>query len=209
MNLYFCQGGLFSVPKWPIIPGSNAKLKNPKKRFQTMINPPHTIPYYLKDDGLIPNNTLPLLVYQGALSLPVSEPAAAIEALFKSHQWGNSWRNGVYRFHHYHSTAHEVLACFGGEARVQFGGEQGVIVTVKKGDVVVIPAGVGHKNLGDTSDFRVVGAYPPNQTWDLLRGRPGERPQADENIARVPLPSTDPVYDAAGPLVEHWGINSD
>ena len=75
---------------------------------------------------------------------------------------------------------------------------------VNAGDVIVIPAGVGHKRLESTEDFGVVGAYPGGRRWDLLRGLPGERPRADRNIAGVLLPATDPVYGTDGPLVKIW-----
>ncbi len=172
---------------------------------QNVINPPNVAAYLLADDGAIPNNpTLPLLVYKGALALPDRDPAATIQALFATNRWGNSWRNGVYRYHHYHSTAHEVLACYSGSVTVKMGGESGVTLSVEKGDVIIIPAGVGHKNLGNSSNFGVVGAYPPGQTWDLLTGKSGERPRADQNIARVPLPPTDPIYGTTGPLIDEW-----
>lgn len=161
-------------------------------------------PYFLKDDGLIPNNKLPLLVYQSALILTGSDPAAIAEAIFASNHWGGSWRNGIYPFHHYHSTAHEVLAICRGSARVKLGGEQGITLEVQPGDVVLIPAGGGHKNLGASADLLVVGAYPPGQTWDLCRGRPDEYERALENIARVPLPTTDPVFGEQGPLIDRW-----
>ena len=161
--------------------------------------------HFLKDDGMFPNNDkLPLLVYPAALKLPEQDPAAAIEALFAANQWGGAWRDGVYGYHHYHSTAHEVLGVTRGSARLQLGGERGVTLSVSAGDVIIIPAGVAHKNLGDSSDLHVVGAYPHGQRWDMNYGRPGERPQADQNIARVPLPHADPVYGASGPLMERW-----
>jgi uncharacterized protein YjlB len=157
------------------------------------------------DDGAIPNHpSLPLLVYPGALSLPADDPAAACEAVFESNGWSGSWRDGIYPFAHYHSTAHEVLGICRGEAKVRFGGNAGIVLAVRAGDVVVIPAGVGHQNLGASADLLVVGAYPRGQSWDLCRGRADERPQALANIARVPLPTADPVYGAEGPLVEHW-----
>jgi uncharacterized protein YjlB len=157
------------------------------------------------DDGTIPNNpTLPLLVYPGALDLPVDDPAAACEAVFEGNGWGGSWRNGIYPFAHYHSTAHEVLGICRGEAKVRFGGNAGIALNVRAGDVVLIPAGVGHQNLGASDDFLVVGAYPRGQRWDLCRGLAGERPQVLHNIARVPLPAADPVYGADGPLIGHW-----
>ena len=71
-------------------------------------------------------------------------------------------------------------------------------------DVVVIPAGVGHCNLGSSGGFLVVGAYPEGQSWDLRTGEPDERPEVLENIRKVPLPRTDPVFGDEGPLHEHW-----
>lgn len=173
--------------------------------FKDIIQSPQVVAHRLKDDGLYPNNEeLPLVAYNGALSLPDHNPAASFETLFGANQWSGSWRNGVYGFHHYHSTAHEVLGVYDGAAQVQFGGERGVVLSINAGDVVVIPAGVAHKNLGASRDFRVVGAYPRGQRWDLCYGEPGERPRADQNIARVPLPQADPVYGTDGPLIEYW-----
>ena len=174
-------------------------------RFKGMVNSPKVTVEILKDDGTYPNNeNVPLLVYQGALDLPKRNPAAVFEELLEANQWNGAWRNGIYGYHHYHSTAHEVLGVYGGTAKVQLGGERGVVLTVNPGDVVVIPAGVAHKNLGSSSDFRVVGGYPIGQHWDTNYGKSGERPQADQNVASVPLPKADPVYGVKGPLLEHW-----
>ena len=183
------QGGMFS---------------NPDIR-EKYINPPQVTVHALEDDGVIPNNkALPLLIYQAALKLPEKDPATIFEAVFAANRWGNSWRNGIFPFHHYHSTAHEVLGIATGEAEVQFGGKNGVVRTVRPGDVVAIPAGVGHKNLGFSRDLCVVGAYPPGKGWDLCYGKPEERPQVLEDIARVALPLLDPVYGEDGPLMAHW-----
>lgn len=168
------------------------------------LNKPRVIAHIIKDAGAIPNSRLPLLIYQGALDLPKDDPAAAIEALLHQHQWGNDWRNGIFTYHHYHSTAHEVLFVFSGSCKVQAGGEGGLVATINAGDVIIIPAGVGHKNLGQSSDFKVVGAYPPQQNVDMNYGKPGERPRVDENIARLALPTTDPVFGKTGPLLDHW-----
>ena len=73
------------------------------------------------------------------------------------------------------------------------------------GDVIVIPAGVGHRQLSRSEDFLVVGGDPAGSPRaDLLCGAPGERPDADARIAVVPLPETDPVTGAAEPLVGLW-----
>ena len=61
------------------------------------------------DDGAIPNNPrLPVLIYRGVFDLNSRDPAAQFESLFAKNKWIPQWRNGIYDFHHYHSTAHEV-----------------------------------------------------------------------------------------------------
>lgn len=178
---------------------------HPDERFRDVVQAAQVAAHLLPDDGTFPNNErLPLLVYVGALHLPARDPAATIEALFQANHWGGSWRNGVYGFQHYHSRAHEVLGIFSGTAKLQLGGEGGVVVTVGAGDVAILPAGTAHKNLGSSPDFRCVGAYPPGQYPDMNYGRSGERPGADNSIARVALPPADPVYGDQGPLVEQW-----
>ncbi len=160
--------------------------------------------YLLTDDGLIPNNgSLPLLVYRRALKLGEGEPEAAVGRLFSSHGWSNSWVNGIYPFHHYHSTTHEVLGIARGRAHVQFGGPDGMSTEVSAGDVVVIPAGVGHCRLS-ASGLSVVGAYPGGLDWDLCRATARDRETALRNLPKVPLPESDPVYGAKGPLRELW-----
>ena len=161
--------------------------------------------HILEDDGIYPNNQLlPLLAYKGAVPLDGSDPASIFEELFEAHHWGSSWRNGVFSYHHYHSSAHEVLGVYGGTAHVQLGGEQGPVFSIEAGDVLIIPAGVAHKNLGDSHGFRVVGAYPQGQRPDICYGRDGERPRADRTISGLALPQADPVYGADGPLIELW-----
>ena len=160
--------------------------------------------HLFEDDGRIPNNSdLPLLLYPGALSASDDLPSEC-EALFRENGWGGAWRNGIFAYHHYHSTAHEVLGIVRGTARLAFGGESGATVEVEAGDVAVIPAGVGHCNSGSSDDFLVVGAYPRGQSWDLRTGEPDERPEVLENIRKVPLPGADPVFGDEGSLAEHW-----
>lgn len=176
--------------------------------FTDVLRAPDVQARHFADDGTFPNNpSLPVLVYRQAVQA-VQGGAGTYERVFRAHNWRGSWRNGIFSYHHYHSTAHEVLGVARGSARVQLGGPEGLVFEVEAGDVLVLPAGVAHKNLGADADFLVVGAYPEGQDWDLLRGRPGERPEADRNIERVSPPAQDPVYGFEGPLVDHWGIAS-
>lgn len=155
------------------------------------------------DDGTFPNSRLPLLFYEEALPRYASGPEQ-MEALFAANGWPPSWRASIFTYHHYHSTAHETLGVVAGSARLMLGGPEGREFDVEPGDVIVIPAGVAHCRLDSSGDFLVVGCYPPGQNWDLLRGVAGERPHADHNIARVPLPKTDPVRGDDGPLQLRW-----
>lgn len=160
------------------------------------------------DDGRIPNNPqLPLIVYPGALApqgCTSEDLAGEFERLFAANGWPDGWRNGIFGYHHYHSTAHEVLGIARGGARVLLGGETGIVAEVRAGDVVVIPAGVGHKRLSPAGDLLVIGCYPRGQTPDLCRGEPGERPRVLASIATVPLPAADPVLGVDGPLMRAW-----
>lgn len=159
----------------------------------------------LADDGTFPNNgKLPAVVYRRAFETAEDAPETRVEKLFQRNGWGGTWRNGIYSYHHYHSTAHEVLGVARGTARVQLGGDDGTTFDLAAGDVVLIPAGVAHKNLSSSTDFVVIGAYPRGQEYDMNYGRPSERPQADHNIEATPLPATDPVYGESGPLIELW-----
>lgn len=162
--------------------------------------------HVLSDDGTYPNNSrCPVLVYTQAFAVQSPEDLAAeIEQTFAGNGWTKSWRDGVYDFHHYHSTAHEVLGCYRGQANIEIGGERGMTVTLAPGDVIVIPAGVAHRCLQASSGFRVVGAYDAGRTYDMKRGQGNERASSFENMAQVPRPRLDPVYGGEGPLLEHW-----
>src|SRR6185369_3070676 len=138
------------------------------------------------DDGVFPNSRLPVLIYRGVLASP---NAAAFEQMFEANGWSSSWRNGLFSVHHYHSTAHEVLGIYQGRVNARLGGERGTTITLVAGDVIVIPAGVAHKNDGASADFRVVGAYPVGTSPDMQYGKPGERPETDRSIAGVGVPA--------------------
>ena len=159
-----------------------------------------------EDDGKTPNNPrCPLLLYRDAVTLAKPyDPAAIFEELFAAHGWGRSWRDGIYKFLHFHTRSHEVLGIARGTARVQFGGAKGKTLTVEAGDVIVLPAGTGHQRISASEDLLVVGAYPAEGEYDELRPREIDHTEARERIAEVPVPEADPVYGAGGPLHEHW-----
>ena len=158
------------------------------------------------DDGTIPNNpTLPLLVYPGVVDLArFGDPAAVFETLFEAQGWGDTWRNGIYDYAHYHSMIHEVLGVARGRARVRFGGERGREIALSAGDVAILPAGTGHQRLDASPDFLVVGAYPADGTYDECTGWDDEHARTLETIPKVPLPERDPVFGADGPLITAW-----
>ena len=151
--------------------------------------------HLLAADGSIPNHPRwPLLIYPGVLKEVSPE---AFEELFTRNRWPAAWRNGVHPFHHYHSNSHEALGVYSGEVTVQFGGDRGVTLTAKPGDVIVLPAGTGHKKLSSRGALGVVGAYPEGADPDLCRANVIK-------VADVPLPACDPVCGPGGPLFEHW-----
>lgn len=160
--------------------------------------------FLFNDDGAIPNSKYPLLVYRQTFGAKGPAGALWLEEHFAANNWTNSWRNGVFSYHHYHSTSHEVLGIYSGSALLHLGGEKGQKVRVQAGNIIVIPAGVGHKKLESSADFGVVGAYPGGRSYDILRGQPGDRPQADKNIAAVPLPASDPFLGKQGGVVALW-----
>ena len=169
------------------------------------IEPATVEAWRLGDDGAIPNNErLPLLLYRQAVSPAERDLAAVFESLFTANGWPAAWRNGIFPFHHFHSTAHEVLGVYSGSATACFGGESGIEVTVSAGDVVVIPAGVGHKAVEASADLGIVGAYPAGTRPDLCRGAREERPDCLDAIAQVALPERDPLHGEEGPLRQHW-----
>jgi uncharacterized protein YjlB len=159
-----------------------------KARAAVQKRKPTTLSF--KDDGSIPNNPLPVIVYAQAVRLDrAADPAAVFERLFEANGWGSSWRNGIYHYLHYHSSIHEVLGVASGQARVRLGGDQGEEVDLVAGDVVVLPAGTGHHNLMQSDDFLVVGAYPPDGEYDECTGKKAEHDKALTTIPQVPVPA--------------------
>ncbi len=167
--------------------------------------PPANLVLLFSDDGEIPNHpSLPFVCLRVEEVVSSDDPAAWFEERFVSHDWSATWRWGVYPFPHFHRTAHEVLGVARGWARLRIGGERGRDLEVAVGDVLVIPAGVGHQCLEASDDFLVVGAYPGGREPDLVR--PPAGPEDRARIAAVPLPAQDPLHGKFGPLLDHWKV---
>jgi uncharacterized protein YjlB len=155
----------------------------------------------LEPDPIMPNSTLPVLIYRAAIA-PKDGKAPGFKDLYHANDWHGVWRNGIYDFHHFHSISHEVLGIEAGRAQVRLGGDTGVSVDVGPGDVLILPAGTGHRRVSASADLRVIGGYPRGQEHpDLLRETSDK---ALANILAVALPQTDPVQGKDGPLVRLW-----
>jgi uncharacterized protein YjlB len=153
--------------------------------------------FTLADDGRFINSPHPARVYRGVLSDAHADPVAAFEELFARHGWPPAWRAGLYTVHHYHSAAHEVLGVFSGWVKARLGGESGALVTLRAGDAVLLPAGVAHRNEGQSPDFLAVGAYPRGMRPDMRYGREVERATDLKRLAALPAPAPDPVLGTA------------
>ena len=160
--------------------------------------------YFLKDDGQFPNSDLPVLLYKQAVRLPLVFKGRAIIKILRRHHWTNSWRSGVYAYHHYHSNTHEVMAVIRGNTTLQLGGKRGVRVKIEEGDVILIPAGVAHKNLRGEKDAICIGGYPRGKDYDMNYGKKEERPAADRQIEKVQMPALDPVTGKKDPMRMIW-----
>lgn len=156
---------------------------------------------HLKPNGWMPNNIFPVLLYRSALPV-TGDLATTMEQLFTTNGWPPQWRNGVYAFHHYHSTAHEVLGFAAGHADLMLGGEGGTSITVHAGDIAILPTGTGHCRINASDDFLVIGAYPPDEHWDICRTAP--TPEILARMRTVPFPASDPVTGAGGALPKLW-----
>jgi len=162
------------------------------------------IQHLLQEDDHFPNNpSLPVLIYKKAINASGDSDASQIEEIFEKNNWSNSWRDGIFDYHHYHSNTHEVLGVYSGHCIVQFGGDHGVTEELRVGDVVVIPAGVAHKKIAG-EQFKCVGSYPEGMDYNIHYGKPGEKETTKKEINEVPLPKTDPVFGEDGPLKQYW-----
>ena len=153
---------------------------------------------WLGDDGTFPNNaTYPLLVYRQCCR----ESEDAGSKLLTRNGWTSPWAWGIFEFHHYHCVW-EALLCVRGSAEVRFGGPCGPLISVHRGDCVLVPPGVAHKQETTESDFLLLGAYPDHNGCrtpdaDTIRGAP--TPAQAAAIRACPTPTRCPIYGEAAP----------
>lgn len=145
----------------------------------------------------LPNSPLPLLLWRGAFaSCALDTASGAVERVLAARGWRAPWRGVVYAYPHYHPNGHELLVCTRGGATVRFGGAAQV-VDVGAGDVVLIPAGVGHEGVAEREGFECVGAYPDAQeaveVWAASEARCAE---GAARALRVAIPPSSPVEDS-------------
>jgi uncharacterized protein YjlB len=165
--------------------------------------------YKLLPTDKFPNNaSLPVIHYKGVLNTSLWMAAFKTKHLLQNHEWLPSRKSGILCYHHYHSNAHEVLAVLEGETLLLLGGEGGSLVNISAGDVLIIPAGVAHKNCADEYNVLCIGAYYGGAKFDMNYGHPGERPGTDKTIKNLAVPDNDPVF-GNGPLQSIWGSVSE
>ena len=156
-------------------------------------------------NGWMPNNPrLPVLLYRSAVPPQGSDPAASFEELFRRNGWPPQWRNGVYPFHHYHSTAHEVLGFAAGHARLVLGGPGGREVDGRRGRC--------RRAAGRDRPFPP-SRRPAISSWSAPIRRPDRgpvpsapTPEMIARIARVPFPGHRSGEGAGGPLTSLWRV---
>jgi uncharacterized protein YjlB len=190
--------------------------------------------YFIPAYGAFPNTSIhpgrPLLIYHGCFTITTTTTTTTTTTRVSSSSMAKTveshlrhigvvdpaWRYTMYRQHHYHSTTNEVLVVVShSRAELCFGGSEGkenegkVVVEVERGDVMVVPAGVGHALLRELGDgdgegtFEMVGSYPVGaEDWDMCTGKQGEKGDEWGNVAKVRWFERDPVYGDEGPVLD-------
>ncbi|KAL4900340.1 hypothetical protein BDW74DRAFT_96468 [Aspergillus multicolor] len=156
----------------------------------------------------IPNTSTqfkPLMIYHQAFDASSDELSKHLERIGEV---SPSWTYSMYTQTHFHSTSHEVLGVILGSAKLCFGGEGNpdrFEPEVSNGDLITVPAGVGHRLLSETAKvqgpFQIIGAYPRGKSWDMCYGRPGEEDSC-RNIESLDWVQADPLYGEGGPAMQ-------
>ena len=175
-------------------------MRNDKKRMMRNLET-----FLLPPNGEIPNNRqLPVVLYRNVLNKFLPHKADKFEGVFRANGWRGTWRDSIYPYCHFHSNAHEVLGIARGHVAVELGGAGGRTVRLNAGDLVLLPAGVGHRRVRGSANLLVVGAYPAGQQHYNICKSLRECRSANKRIAAVALPQSDPFFGPLGPLKKIW-----
>ena len=156
----------------------------------------------LAPDEKMPNSDLPVVLYRRAVE--GDDLDSLFRKTFSRNGWSGIWTDGIFGYHHFHSNAHEVLGVVAGGADLVLGGASGEALSVERGDVLILPAGTGHRRLRATPDFLVSGAYPKGQEHYDIYTDVALCANCRARLDVVPLPQMDPLYGAEGRLLETW-----
>lgn len=176
-----------------------------KERSSYMIRSVIPQEIYFQPGRKMPNHpTLPVLIYREVIERRAGSKAQSFTRIFQQHNWIGIWKSDIYDYDHFHSHSHEALGIAEGQAKLQLGGENGKEIDVEAGDLLILPAGTGHRKISGSENLVVIGAYPPGQeNYDICRSL-HDCPGTLERITSTPLPETDPFYGADGPLIQSW-----
>jgi uncharacterized protein YjlB len=97
-----------------------------------------------------------VLIFRGVLAPQASKKALRFRHAFQKSGWTGLWSDTIYDYTHFHSNAHEVLGIAEGKVTLKLGGEEGRLFRLKAGDMLVLPAGVGHRRVGGDEGLKVL-----------------------------------------------------
>ena len=128
------------------------------------VSPPER--YFVKrSTPHVPNSPLPVLIYRTAL--PTDANPTSVCEIIEPNNWLKGGIFKHYGAHHFHSVTHECYAVFKGRSTLLLGrgpldpaDEDDLVVNLKEGDAIVLPAGVAHCCLESSPDYEYVGLYP-------------------------------------------------
>ena len=160
--------------------------------------------FVFEDDGLVPNNPMPFLVYKGAVTSTPRirrEPSKACSAPMAGATCGATASTIIC------TTIRPCMRRSASPADTRGCASAATAarnLQISAGDVAILPAGTGHQCISASPDFSVVGAYPPGAKMQITRPTPENHAKALKTIPQVKLPQTDPVMGVDGPLVRLW-----
>ncbi|MBP2195017.1 cupin domain-containing protein [Pantoea cypripedii] len=115
-------------------------------------------------DGWVPNNpALPILHFR------TQAGQADLMSALRQAGWTPQWQAAPFSYQHFHSRSHAIFVVANGRGEWQLGGDNGVVMQAKAGDVIFLPAGSGQRLLRSQDDFSVIACYPNGNAWDVCR----------------------------------------